>query len=209
MSGTAAPTLPRRAQRHEATRAEIVAAAWELVREQGLAGLTMRDLGRRVGMTAQSLYSYVAAKHDIYDAMFAEGYRAFGEWMSAVTAPGPDEHDDPVALARTVARRYLEFCTDDPVRFQLLFQRTIPGFEPSPDSYALAVESLQRLADQLTAIGVTAPQALDLWTAVLTGLASQQVANDPRGDRWTRLGDDAVDMLLAHTRPPRSTRRPR
>ena len=64
----------RRAQRRQETKDEIVAAAWDLVREQGLAGLAMRDLGARVGMRAQSIYSYFESKHEIYDAMFREGY---------------------------------------------------------------------------------------------------------------------------------------
>src|SRR6478672_7500756 len=52
------PTRDRRAERHEATRTEIVEAAWELVRTEGLAGLSLRDLAQRVGMQAPSLYSY-------------------------------------------------------------------------------------------------------------------------------------------------------
>jgi AcrR family transcriptional regulator len=39
-------------------RAEILAAAWELAGEVGLANLTLRDLARRVGMQAPSLYSH-------------------------------------------------------------------------------------------------------------------------------------------------------
>ena len=35
----------------------------------------MRDLGARVGMRAQSLYSYFPSKHAIFDAMFAEANR--------------------------------------------------------------------------------------------------------------------------------------
>jgi hypothetical protein len=34
--------------------------------------------------------------------------------------------------------------------------------------------------------------------ALITGLVSLQIANDPGGDRWTRLQDEALDMLLAH-----------
>ena len=53
----------RRSERNAATRAEILEAAWALVREEGPAGLSLRDLGRRVGMRAQSLYSYFDSKH--------------------------------------------------------------------------------------------------------------------------------------------------
>jgi AcrR family transcriptional regulator len=73
MSGTVADL---RTLRRELTRRRILDAAWGLAREQGLPGLTMRDLGAAVGMRAQSLYSYFPSKHAIYDAMFAQGNRA-------------------------------------------------------------------------------------------------------------------------------------
>ena len=71
------PTRNRRAERHEATKAEILEAAWELARTEGLAGLSLRDVARRVGMQAPSLYSYFDSKHAIYDAMFAQGAQEF------------------------------------------------------------------------------------------------------------------------------------
>ena len=44
-------------------------------------------------------------------------------------------------------------------------------------------------------IGITDPAALDMWTALLSGLITQQASNDPGGDRWRRLLDDAVEMF--------------
>ena len=191
----------RRAQRHEATRDEILAAAWAIARDEGLAGVTMRDLGARVGMTAQSIYSYFASKHDIYDAMFGQGYRAFADWMAATDTelPARPSQEALVARARADAHRFAEFCVSDPVRFQLLFLRTIPGFVPSEASYAIALHSLEQMRERLRALGVDDEAASDMWTAVMTGLVSQQIANDPGGDRWLRSLDSAVDMLLAHT----------
>ena len=69
------PPRDRRAERQAATQAEILDAAWALVRADGLASLAMRELGARVGMRAQSLYAYFPSKHAIYDAMFADGNR--------------------------------------------------------------------------------------------------------------------------------------
>jgi hypothetical protein len=67
----------------------------------------------------------------------------------------------------------------------------------------LARRALDDLGEVLTAAGVEDEADLDLWTAVLTGLASQQVSNDPGGDRWLRLVDVAVGRLLfgAATQP--------
>lgn len=188
----------RRAARRLETRREIVDAAWDLVRDNGLAGLAMRDLGERVGMKAQSIYSYFESKNDIYDTMFRDAYLDF---MSTMLGEEPDS--EPVDL-ETVLRgshRFFDFCTSDPVRYQLLFQRTIPDFVPSEESYAVAVQALEALAGQLAAFGVTDPEAVDLWTAVLTGLTDQQISNDPGGDRWKRIVDRAVLMLLRELSP--------
>jgi AcrR family transcriptional regulator len=182
----------RRAERHQATRAEILDAAAALMREHGVAGLALRDLGARVGMRAQSLYSYFDAKEAIYDALFAQGAAEILERLRRV-----ESTDDPRADLRAGSRVFVDFCLEDPARYQLLFQRTIPGFEPSPESYRHAIESLELSAQRLAAAGGTRPEDLDLMTAMLSGLIDQQLANDPGGDRWSRLLDEALDLLFA------------
>jgi AcrR family transcriptional regulator len=186
------PTASPRALRRQETVRRILDAAWALSRERGLSGWTLRDLGADVGMRAPSLYVYAESKNALFDLMFADGYRRLAERIEATERP-----DDPRALLATAARLYLTFAAEEPVRFQLLFQFTAPGFAPSPESMALAGRALDDLVEVLAVAGVDDPVEVDLWTAVLTGLASQQVANDPGGDRWLRLVDAAVDRLLA------------
>src|SRR6476619_1940974 len=143
------PKRDRRAERREATRAEILEAAWDLVRAEGLASLNLRDLAARVGMQAPSLYSYFDSKHAIYDAMFAQGAQELLDRERAVPVTG-----DVVRDLKAGARLFVGFCTEDPVRYQLMFHRFIPGFEPSPESYAMAVETLQIVRERLAASGL-------------------------------------------------------
>lgn len=187
------PTRDRRAERREATRAEILEAAWELMREHGVAGLSLRDVGQKVGMRAQSLYSYFDSKDALYDALFGEGCRRCLERIQRVERTG-----DARADFRTGSRAYVDFCLEDHARYQLLFQRTIPGFEPSPESYAPSVEGLEMTRQALVDAGGTDPRDLDLYTGVVTGLVDQQISNDPGGDRWYRLLDEAIDMYFEH-----------
>ncbi len=65
--------------------------------------------------------------------------------------------DDPREVLRLLARVFVEFSTEDVARYQLMFQRTIPGFEPSPESYALAVEVLEQAAPGSTPPGSPTP----------------------------------------------------
>jgi AcrR family transcriptional regulator len=193
----------RRAERYAATRREILDAAWDLVRANGLSALAMRDLGARVGMRAQSLYAYFPSKFAIYDEMFAESNRELLRRVNDLAVAR-----DPIEALRGRTRLFLAFCVEDPGRYQLLFQRTIPGFEPSPEAYAPALDVLQTAREALLACGISDPQAIDMWTGITGGLAAQQIANNPGGDRWSRLADEATDMFLAHYAPAKKKGRP-
>jgi AcrR family transcriptional regulator len=189
-------TTDRRSARREGTKAEIVDAAWALVREHGLAALSLRDLAARVGMRAPSLYQYFDSKHAIYDAMFGQ---AAQESLDAIMGERPDGSTREAIGA--VAHRMFDFATSDAVRAQLLFQRTIPGFEPSPATYAPAVELVARVRHLFSDHGIRTDTAFDLFRAVVGGLVNQQLANDPGGDQYGRLVDPSVDMFLAYVSP--------
>jgi len=181
----------RRQQRREAKLATILVEAWRLAHRDGLAAISLRDLADAVGLRQPSLYVYFASKADLYDAMFANGYRQLLEFISAQRS---DREPRP-ALARFVAN-CVRFSSEDVVRHQLLFQRTIPGFEPSAESYELALE-FYALARRLgEAAGVRTQSELDVFSALVNGLAHQQIANDPGGRRWVRLANQVVDMFL-------------
>ena len=68
-------TRDPRARRREAKREQILDAAWVLAHRDGLGGISLRELAAMVDLRQPSLYAYFASKHDLYDAMFAEGNR--------------------------------------------------------------------------------------------------------------------------------------
>ncbi len=165
--------------------------AWELARQNGVSGLSLRDVARRLGMAAPSLYSYFPSKDALYDAMFAQGYRD-------LLALGPVQSTGLRDVLREDARRFADFCVADPTRYQLLFQRTIPGFEPSEDSYELAKDAYAQMAEPLHRLGIHDQADHDLISGVFMGLVAQQLANEPTTTRWVDLIERAVDMLVEH-----------
>jgi AcrR family transcriptional regulator len=181
----------RASERREATRKEIIEAAWELAQERGLALFTLRDVADRVGMRAPSLYTHFESKHAIYDAMFGQAWSDFEQVALAEFAELPQA---PRAAVRRSARVFFDFAVANPARHQLMNQRTIPGFEPSPECYAPAVRVLELGKQLLRSLGVTDPADSDLFTAMIDGLINQQLANDPGGTRWSALLDRAVDI---------------
>ena len=196
------PIRDRRAERHEATKAEILEAAWEIVRAEGLGALSLSDLARKVGMRPPSLYSYFDSKHAIYDAMFLQGNEELLRRYEAMP-----EFADPVDEFRASAQMFVGFTVEDPARAQLMFMRSIPGFEPSAETYEVAVRIVERGKARFKKLGVTKAEQFDLWTGIISGLSFQQIANEPGTERWVRLVDQAVDMFLDHVNKEKGRRK--
>ena len=194
-----------REDRRQSARDAIAVAAWALVHDEGLMAMSLRDLALRAGITTPTVYAYFESKRAIYDTMFGQAAADFAAAMAE-----PYDTDEPHAMLLAYARRFVEFCTADVARYQLLFQHVIPDFEPSPESYAPAVRALADAGEVLARSGFTDPRQLDMWTALLNGLVDQQISNDPGGDRWIRLIDDVVTMFSNHCQAqrPKRTRQP-
>src|SRR5690348_2222464 len=78
---TTTEVTDRRTARRDAKRAAILVEAWRLARRDGLAAISLRDLADAVGLRQPSLYVYFESKLDLYDAMFADGYRQLFDFI--------------------------------------------------------------------------------------------------------------------------------
>lgn len=178
------------AERREAKVATIVDAAWELAREHGIAGVSLHALARAVGMRQPSLYEYFDSKHALYDAMFADGNRKLLERLDQKLP-----HDPRAAVKKSMGT-FLAFALEDSARCELLFQRHVPGFVPSPESYALAEEVLGGAVKLLHEAGMTNQGDIDCIIAMVGGLIDAQLSNDPGGNRWSRHLNRLIDLHL-------------
>ena len=182
----------RRGRRHAAKRARIIDNAWALAHRDGLAGISLSDLADSVDLRQPSLYAYFESKLGLYDLMFQDGQRQLLDRCVA-REPLGDAREEMVAIVEDLVR----FSGEDTVRHQLLFQRTIPGFEPSEAAMEPAWRFVELMTERLRAAGAQEQSDVDLVSAIVSGLAHQQVANDPGGDRWIVLARRVVEMCFA------------
>jgi AcrR family transcriptional regulator len=178
-------------QRREAKIGTIIRSAWKLARENGIAGVSLHALAREVGMRQPSLYAYFDSKMALYDAMFADGNRQLLQQLDRVRLPR-----DPRAALKRFLGEFVTFALQDPARCELLFQRHIPGFEPSRESFALAEEVLSRTYKLINDAGVTKQGDIDCIVAIVAGLMEAQLSNDPGGSRWIRHLNRLVDLYV-------------
>ena len=192
-----APAPPdRRARRRQETIEEILAIADQLMIEEGVNGLSLSEVARRLGVKPPSIYKYFDSIMGIYDALFQRGQRANLEVMRAAmerAEPGLD------ALARGLEASG-RWALAHPATAQLLFWRPVPSFEPTPEAMAPSVEMVriqrQALADAVAANqlgpGADSDEALYVTSVLVSGVLGQAMANDP-GLPW---GEGRFSPLL-------------
>jgi AcrR family transcriptional regulator len=206
VTGTVAPD--RRQRRRQETIEQVLDIAVEVMAEQGVAGLTLGEVARRMGIRPPSLYGYFDGKNALYDALFERGWRDLLAAMRAVEAASDGR--DLVADLLASESAFVRWAVEHPAYAPLMFWRPVPGFVPSERAYAPATE-LERMAREflvvLRSAGLLRPDAdLDLvyrtQTALIAGVISQQLANAPgepfETGTFTSTLPDVVAMWLAH-----------
>jgi AcrR family transcriptional regulator len=209
-----APASDRRARRRRETIEEILDIAEAVMTEEGVNGLSLSEVARRLGVQPPSIYKYFPSLMAVYDALFDRGQRANLDAMRAAMAgarPGLDALTKGLEASGrwSLANRALA---------QLLFWRPVPSFEPTPESMEPSQEmvALQRaaLADAVRS-GELGPDAdpedaLSLVSTLISGVLSQAFANEPGlswGEgRFTPVFPKLMELLPA-LYPPRPARR--
>ena len=198
----------RRQRRHQETATEVVAVAVGVMTEAGAAGMTLGEVARRMGIRTPSLYVYFPSKAALCDEIFARGWREVGELVSEYDGQ-LNASPEPLDFLRESMATFVTWAVDHPAYSQLMFWRPVPNWEPSADAYQPAIENLERMTGALRKLqsqgAIRADADLDeatgAWTTIVSGLISQQLANEPnipaRSGRFRALIDPLVEMFLA------------
>jgi AcrR family transcriptional regulator len=199
----------RRLIRRQQTIEDALGAAVEIMQEAGVGGLSMSEIARRLGMRQPSLYKYFPSLHAVYDALFARGVESSGAAVQAAVEEGPRG----VVTIRAAGRALVRWAVENPALAQLLYWRPVPGFAPSAATFAASERQMDQLCAAFAAAvraGELHPDAASaqvprLFSVVLSGLMSQQMANEPGADFatgiFTSLTDVALDMFFARYTP--------
>jgi AcrR family transcriptional regulator len=208
---SAAP-LDRRHRRRQETIEEVLDVATAIMAEQGVVGLSVGEIARRMGIRPPSLYVYFPSKHALYDALFARGARLVLEALAHLEEPPPEGQSPEDALLLR-ARAFVRWSVEHPAYSQLLYWRPVPGFTPSAEAFAPAQRLVEfgsaQFADLqrrgLLRADLPAAEIFRDWTCLTSGVISQQLSNAPEESfdegRFTAALGGLVSMFAHHYGP--------
>jgi AcrR family transcriptional regulator len=154
-------------RRSPLSRERVLRVALELVDAEGAEALTMRRLGRELGIEAMSLYGYVRSKQDLVEGVVEQVFR-----QMPLIVPGPGTWQDRI---RHHAATYRQVLLDHPNAVRLVAGRPLVT-----EGTAAFVESA--LAE-LRSLGLdldSADRVLGVIASFTLGLVAEQVGNQGR-----------------------------
>jgi AcrR family transcriptional regulator len=183
------------------TRARLIEAAGQLLDTGGPAAVTLREVGRRVGVSHNAPYKHFNDKQDLLAALAASELHSLAERMRAAAARHPPGADAVLAATAT----YLEWARKYPARFKLTFG----PWEGEHDELGRAAAAARQVLHECVAAacdngtfpGDPAPTATLIWTlahgAVDLSLAGHLPKHPPDPTAHT-----LVSLLLQALRTP-------
>lgn len=165
---------------HGHLRPALVEAGLELARAQGPAGVVLREVARKVGVSHNAAYRHFADRDELLAEIAARGMRELSEAMQARSAAVSADLDEVSRARRTlqeVGRAYVEFALAEPGLFATAFSGWA-GREREPDPRPVEetglegpFELLMAALDDLVRVGYLDPALrpgaeVSCWAAV-------------------------------------------
>ena len=185
----------------ELTRRRILAAAEALLAAGGEAGLSIREVCARAGVTAPTVYHHFGDKRALVDRVVDECFAEFDAALARRAAPA-----DPVDAVRWSFDRYVEYGLAHPAHYRLMFQRR------ESRRTAAGLASYDRLRRRLAAVAAAGRLARPLEVATRAAWCAAHGVTSLLIGGYFAPDDPAValvrDGLIAEiTTPPPPARR--
>jgi AcrR family transcriptional regulator len=138
----------RRPYHHGNLRRALLDEALATIREDGIDGLTLREIGARVGVSRSALYRHFADKRALLTAVATEGFRALRQQLVAAWEDGG--RGDAAFTAMGVA--YVRFALANPPHYRVMFGGFVDPEVRDPELAAEGEGAFKALVDALAAL---------------------------------------------------------
>ncbi len=118
------PKASRTSDQVYAVRDRILEGALDIMTHEGFENLSMRKLGKKLGMTAANIYNYFSRKDELYLELQTRGFQMLFEEFKGVR----EKETEPRGVIGGFVRAYFSFGTRYPDYYDIMFNRPTPKY---------------------------------------------------------------------------------
>lgn len=121
-------------------REKLVSAGLDALNDDGPVELTVRRVAELAGSSTMGIYTQFGGRSGMLEAIYRRGFELLRAGLVAAgdDLTGPAAHD-VVERIVAIALAYRRFALDNPALYAFMFERPLPGFDPSPQLRAEAL----------------------------------------------------------------------
>ncbi len=192
---------PSNPYHHGNLRSTLVEQGLVLLEGSQQGELSLRELARQVGVSANAAYRHFANKEALLAALAAEGFRRLNAAQIQAAMATPDVKQG----FRQSGRAYVRFAQDNPALFRLMFGRLTSGdtTEELSEASQASFQTLQMAVSAVTGVPIDDQQttviAMVAWSLV-HGLS--HLVLDGQLDRHGEKADELIDQVIAMVQTP-------
>ena len=183
--------------------AALLNSATEILETEGPDGLSVRRIAAAAGVAPMGVYNHFESKFGIIEALWVQGFERLRDAMDSI-----GDILDPYEALRECGRRYRALALANPMVYQIMFLRPVPGFEPSEQvidvaaqAFGALVTAVERaMAAGVIAEGAPADTAHIIWSNV-HGWVSLELMGMGTLEEQDAVYDQACSAVLRGLRP--------
>ena len=179
-------------------RLKILAAAEEILQQDGVEALSVRNIAKRAGVSTMGVYSYFGGKEQVLEELYIAGFRDLAKAVA-----GGLVHEDPETVVVQSTRIYLDFYQRNKNRYAMMFGMGASDYTPGEEAKRAARESFE------VAIGLVQPVAgnqdqetgaerlaLQIWASTHGFIAIKPHASGISENEWEHLVIESAKQLI-------------
>jgi AcrR family transcriptional regulator len=117
-----------------------------MIRHDGVAALTLRAVGARLGVSRTALYRHFDGKQALLARVAAEGFKRFHEALAAAAVTAEAHGGDPMPA---MAAAYMKFARSNPSHYQTMFSGVLTDFTRYPELHQHGEAAFNVLLDAI------------------------------------------------------------
>lgn len=186
------------------TRQKILDVARKMISQEGLDAVSMRKIGKKVGISQVAIYRHFADKNDLVACIIDEGYQRLVQSIKTAA----EQSNNPAEFIPNVLTAYVDFALSDPNFYKAVMfsssgttQKQVnslsPGVAKTRDTFRLVTTMLQDgMIQGIFRQGDCELLSQSIWMAVF-GIASRMVLEpELTEERKALLLENSVEILL-------------
>ncbi|MFG1943382.1 TetR/AcrR family transcriptional regulator [Nonomuraea sp. NPDC048826] len=185
---------------HDELRSRLLDVAVNLLVTDGPESLTIRRIATEAACTTTVIYTMFGNREGLAEALYLEGFERFRHLLERVP-----QRRDPLEHLGGLVLAYRQACLAEPGYYSLMFERAIPGFEPSERARTLARAALNifdRVISECISAGYLNPTqprkiADALWAAAQGAISLEQAGHLRDGATYDAVTQATISYFSA------------